>query len=145
MSQARVLVVDDEIAVCRILDRMLSIDHYRVQSSQSVAEALAAIEEDLFDLYVVDYKLRDGCGLDFVEKIRSKGSEAPVILLSGYDLKEIALKARDLQIFEILEKPFSREMIFNSVKKALGLKEPTGDFDEIDELPTSAFSSPTSI
>jgi DNA-binding NtrC family response regulator len=130
MSQARVLVVDDEIVVCRILERMLSIDHYLVQSSQSVAEALAAIEANPFDLYVVDYKLRDGCGLDFVERIRSKGSDAPVILLSGYDPKEIALRAKDLRIFEILEKPFSREMIFNSVQRALGLKGPSLDIDE---------------
>jgi two-component system response regulator HydG len=145
MSHASVLVVDDEIVVCRILDRMLSIDHFRVQSSVSMAEALAAIEEDLFDLYVVDYKLRDGCGLDLVEKIRSKGSAAPVILLSGYDPKEIALKAQDLQIFEILEKPFSREMIFNSVQKALGLTPANAGFEEIDELPASALSSSTSI
>src|ERR1700722_5081359 len=108
MSHARVLVVDDEVVVCRILDRMLSIDRYRVQSSHSVTEALAAIEKNLFDLYVVDYKLCDGCGLDFVERIRSKGSEAPVILLSGYDPKEIAPRAEKLRIFEIIEKPFSR-------------------------------------
>jgi two-component system, NtrC family, response regulator HydG len=145
MSQARVLVVDDEIVVCRILERMLSIDHYRVQSSHSVTEALAAIEANPFDLYVVDYKLRDGSGLDFVEKIRSKGSEAPVILLSGYDLKEIALKAKDLQIFEILEKPFSREMIFNAVQKALGLTAANDDFDEIEQFPASSIGSPLGV
>jgi two-component system, NtrC family, response regulator HydG len=142
MSQARVLVVDDEVVVCRILDRMLSIDHYRVQSSHSVAEALAAIEANVFDLYVVDYKLRDGCGLDFVERIRSKGSEAPVILLSGYDPKEIALQAKDLRIFEILEKPFSREMIFNSVQKAMGATGACIEFDEThgDESRVTAIS-----
>ena len=142
MSHASVLVVDDEIDVCLILERMLSIDHYRVQSSHSVAEALATSEANLFDLYVVDYKLRDGCGLDFVERIRSKGSEAPVILLSGYLPEGIALKAKDLRIFEILQKPFSREMIFNAVQKALGLTGANGDFDEIDEFPASAISSP---
>jgi two-component system response regulator HydG len=142
MSHASVLVVDDEIVVCRILDRMLSIDHYRVQSSHSVAEALAVIEENLFDLYVVDYKLRDGCGLDLVKKIRSKGSEAPVILLSGYDPKEIALRAKDLRIFEILEKPFSREMIFNTVQKAMGAAGTNADFNEIhgDGTPAPAIS-----
>jgi len=120
MNDAIVLVVDDEIEVCRILDRMLSIDQYQVQTSQSVAGAVAAIEEKLFDLYVVDYKLADGCGLDVVDWIRSKGSEAPVLLLSGYVPTEIALRAQKLRIFEIIEKPFSREMIMNAVKKAIG-------------------------
>src|ERR1700733_14666259 len=120
MSFVRVLVVDDEVEVCRILDRMLSTDHCRVQTSHSVADALAAIEERLFDLYVVDYKLRDGFGLDIAERIRSKGSEAPIILLSGYVPPEIAFRTQRLGIFEVIENPFSREMVVNAVKKAIG-------------------------
>jgi DNA-binding NtrC family response regulator len=120
MRHATVLVVDDEVEVCRILDRMLRTDQYQVQTSHSVAEALAAIEEKQFDLYIVDYKLQDGCGLDVAERIRSKGSEAPILLLSGYVPTEIALKAEELHIFEIIEKPFSREMIMTALKKATG-------------------------
>jgi two-component system, NtrC family, response regulator HydG len=119
MSHGTVLVVDDEVDVCLILDRMLSIEHYQLRTSHSVADAVAAIEERLFDLYVVDYKLPDGCGLDVVERIRSKGGEAPILLLSGYVSSEIALRANELHIFEIIEKPFSRETIVNAVKKAI--------------------------
>jgi two-component system, NtrC family, response regulator HydG len=120
MRNVSVLVVDDEIEVCKILHRMLSIDEYQVQTCHSVAEAFAAIEQKLFDLYVVDYKLPDGSGFDVAERIRSKGSSAPILLLSGYDPGEVALRARKLRIFEILEKPFSRETIVNAVKKAIG-------------------------
>jgi two-component system response regulator FixJ len=80
-----VLVVDDDIAVCRILHRMLSDEQYQVKTSQSVVDALAAIEQKPFDAYVMDYKLPDGTGLDVAERIRAKGSEAPIILISGYD------------------------------------------------------------
>jgi two-component system, NtrC family, response regulator HydG len=120
MSHSSVLVVDDEVEVCRILDRMLSNDHCRVQTSHSVADAVAAIEEKLFDLYVVDYKLRGGCGLDIADRIRSEGSQAPIILLSGYVQPEIALRSQKLGNLEIIEKPFSRETIVNAVKKAIG-------------------------
>jgi len=120
MSDPAVLVVDDEIEVCRILERMLSIDRYQVRTSHSVADALAILEEKLFDLYVLDYKLGDRCGLDIAERIRAKGSEAPILLLSGYVPTEIALRAQELRIFEIIEKPFSREMIANAVRKAIG-------------------------
>jgi DNA-binding NtrC family response regulator len=120
MREATVLVVDDEVEVCRILDRMLRINQYRVETSHSVAEALAIIEVRLFDLYVVDYKLQDGCGLDVAERIRSKGNQAPILLLSGNVLTEVALKAEELHIFEIMEKPFSREMIMNALQKATG-------------------------
>ena len=121
MSVISVLVVDDDIAVCRILHRMLSDEQYQVQISQSVADALAAIEQKLFDVYVMDYKLPDGTGLDVAERIRSKRSEAPIILISGYDPSAVALRAEKLHISDIIEKPFSRATICNAVKKAIGI------------------------
>jgi DNA-binding NtrC family response regulator len=116
-----VLVVDDDNAVCRIVQRMLSDEQYQVQTSQSVADAFQAIEQKPFDAYVLDYKLPDGSGLDVAERIRSKGSEAPIILMSGYDASSVASKAEKFRIFDFLQKPFSREMICNALGKAIGL------------------------
>jgi DNA-binding NtrC family response regulator len=125
MNITNILVVDDDVAVCRILHRMLSDERYQVQISSSVTDAVATIEEKLFDVYIVDYKLKDGTGLDVAERIRSKGSEAPIILISGYDPSAVALRAEKLRISDIIEKPFSRAMIVNAVKKAIGF--PTTD------------------
>ena len=115
-----VLVVDDDIAVCRMLHRMLSDEQYKVATSQSVADALAVIERKPFDVYVMDYKLPDGAGLDVAERIRLKGSEAPIILISGYDARAVTLRAEKLHISDFLEKPFSRATICDAVKKAIG-------------------------
>ena len=51
---------------------MLSDEQCKVQTSQSVADALGAIEQKAFDVYVIDFKLPDGSGLDVAERIRSK-------------------------------------------------------------------------
>ena len=69
-TTASVLVVDDDIALCRILHQMLSDDRYKVQTSQSVADALGAIERKPFDAYVMDYVLPD----DEKAKTEGKGS-----------------------------------------------------------------------
>jgi DNA-binding NtrC family response regulator len=98
---------------------MLSDEHYQVQTSQSVADALGAIDQKPFDAYVMDYKLPDGSGLDVAERIRSKGSEAPIILISGYDPSAVALRAEKLRIFYFLVKPFSRKIICNAAKKVI--------------------------
>jgi two-component system response regulator HydG len=71
MSNINVLVVDDDFAVCRIAERMLSDAEYKVEISQSVAEALIAVDQNSFDVYIVDYKLPDGSGFDIAERIRS--------------------------------------------------------------------------
>jgi DNA-binding NtrC family response regulator len=119
MNISQVLVVDDDEAVCRIVDRMLSGDAYEVRASNSVAAALKLIEQESFDVYVLDYKLPDGSGLDVAGRIREKRGSASIILMSGYDPSAVALRAGQLQITEFLQKPFSRETLCEAVKKAI--------------------------
>jgi DNA-binding NtrC family response regulator len=119
MNMPNVLVVDDDVAVCRILSRMLIEEQYQVQIGQSVSDAVGAIEQKLFDVYVLDYKLTDGTGLDVAERIRSKGSGSPIILISGYNPNAVESRAAELRIFDFIEKPFSRERICNTIKKAI--------------------------
>jgi DNA-binding NtrC family response regulator len=141
MTTPSILVVDDDMAVCRILHRMLTDEQYQVQISQSVADAVGAIDQKLFDAYVLDYKLADGTGLDVAERVRSKGSEAPVILISGYDPSAVALRAEKLHISDIIEKPFSRATICNAVKKALGFS-PAGEKSDAAPVSPSAEEPP---
>ena len=100
---------------------MLSLEDYEVRTSQSVAEAVTAIAEKSFDAYVLDYRLRDGTGLDVAEQLRSKGSGAPIILVSGYDLSGIASRAETLRVSNIIQKPFSRDELCDALKKSLAL------------------------
>jgi two-component system response regulator RegA len=118
-SGNRVLVVDDDNGFCRIIQRTLSREHYQVQTSQSVADALGTIEQKPFDAYVIDYKLLDGSGLDVADSIRSKRNEAPIVFMSGYDTSSVASRAEKFHAF-FLQKPFSRETICYAVKKAIG-------------------------
>src|ERR1700720_3601002 len=145
MNIINVLVVDDDIGVCRIIQRMLSDEQCKIQTSQTVADALAAIEQKPFDVYVMDYKLPDGSGLDVAERIRSKGSEAPIILMSGYDTSSVTLRAEKLCISDFIEKPFSRELICNAVKKAIGPAKGASELSSSD-LPSAALQThPISI
>ncbi len=105
MNNTNVFVVDDDISICRIVHRMLSDEQYKVETSQSVADALAAVEQTSFDVYVIDYKLPDGSGFDVAERIRSKWGATPIIFISGYDPSAVALRAEELRISDFLEKP----------------------------------------
>ncbi len=119
MNIAQVLVVDDDDAVCRIVRRMLPVEQYEVRAANSVAAALKIIEQESFDVYVLDYRLPDGSGLDVAGRIREKRAAAPIILMSGYDPSAVALRAGQLRITEFLQKPFSRETLCEVVKKAI--------------------------
>jgi DNA-binding NtrC family response regulator len=99
---------------------MLSLEEYEVRTSHSVEEAVTVIKEKPFDAYVLDYRLRDGTGLDVAEQLRSRGSSAPIILMSGYDLSGIAARAKTLRVFDMIQKPFSRDELCIALKKSIG-------------------------
>jgi DNA-binding NtrC family response regulator len=140
MSVTEVLVVDDDVAICRILQRMLSSEQCKVQTSQSVADALGAIEQKAFDACVIDFKLPDGSGLDVADGIRSKWGATPIILMSGYDPAAVALRAEKLSISDFLEKPFSREIICEAVKKAIGSPKAAPKLSPVDPPASPAAS-----
>ena len=143
MSITEVLVVDDDVAVCQIVHRMLSNEHCKVQTSQSVAHALGAIEQKAFDAYVIDFKLPDGSGLDVAERIRSKWGATPIILISGYDPAAVALRAQKLNISNFLEKPFSREIMCGAVTKAIGSPKAAPKLSPVDPPASPVASEPT--
>ena len=133
MNIAHVLVVDDDIVVCRIVHRMLSGEKYEVRVSSSVSDALNVIEQESFDAYVLDYKLPDGGGLVVAARIRAKWGSVPIILISGYDPSAIALRAQQLRITEFLQKPFSRETICEVVQKAIDSSSSTASAESGSE------------
>src|SRR5580700_10225069 len=140
MNTTDILVIDDDPAICQIVQRMLSDEQYKVQTKQSVGDALQAIEQKAFDAYVIDFKLPDGSGLDVAEGIRSKWGATPIILMSGYDPSAVALRAEKLGISDFLEKPFSRETICNAVKKAIGSPKAASELSQADS-PVSAVAT----
>jgi two-component system, NtrC family, response regulator HydG len=119
MNLHRILVLDDDVGVCTVLTRILQDQQYDVYTSQSVISAAETLAERSFDAYLLDYRLADGTGLQVAEKVRQQGSTAPIILISGYGATDISAKAVTLDIFEVLQKPFTRETICNSLERAL--------------------------
>jgi DNA-binding NtrC family response regulator len=119
MNMHRILVLDDDIGVCTVLTRILQDQQYDVYTSQSVISAAETLAERSFDAYLLDYLLADGTGLQVAEKVRQQGSKAPIILISGYGATDIAAKAVTLDIFEVLQKPFTRETICGALERAL--------------------------
>jgi DNA-binding NtrC family response regulator len=109
MEVPRILVFDDDVGICTILSKILRGQQYDVHSIQSVVGASEALAERSFDAYLLDYRLQDGTGLRIAEKVRQKGSSAPIILISGYGAVEIGAKGRRLDIFDVIKKPFNLE------------------------------------
>lgn len=113
------LVLDDDVAICRIVSQMLSAGAYDVRTTQTIDAALAAIKEKPFDIYILDHRLPNGSGLEVAERLRAIGSTAPILLLSGYDLGEAKARAEAAFVYEIVQKPFSANALQDALRRGL--------------------------
>jgi DNA-binding response OmpR family regulator len=82
----RVLVVDDDPAICRAYDEILTAEGYQVVTSGGRAEGLAALEKlkGEVDLFIVDIGLRDADGQDFARDAVEKFGTRPTVYVSGW-------------------------------------------------------------
>ena len=80
----RILVVDDEESIRRLMEKELNSMRRNVCSADSARHALELIERQQFDVIVLDIRLPDGDGIDLLEKFKQAIPDVEVILITGY-------------------------------------------------------------
>ncbi|MGK0412991.1 MAG: DNA-binding response OmpR family regulator [Polaribacter sp.] len=116
----KILVVDDEISICMLLQNFLSQD-YEVVTLYNAMEAMEWLEENLPDLIISDIQMPEMDGYDFLTKVRQKGftKHTPVVMLSGQAESKERIKCYRLGAQDYLTKPFNPEELEELVKKNL--------------------------
>lgn len=106
------LVVDDEPQVTEVLRSYLEREGIAVETSGSVAEAIAALEQGAPDLLVLDVSLPDGSGFDILRKAASPHARVPTIMLTGRSDEADRIVGLELGADDYVTKPFSpREVV----------------------------------
>ena len=116
----RVLVVEDEDKLRRILELQLLDAGFEVEKAGSAEEALPLI--DRADLVLTDFKLPKMTGLEMLQIIRRADSRVPVIIMTAYGTVENAVEAMKSGAADFLLKPFSLDMLVTVVNKALEIR-----------------------
>lgn len=114
----KVFIVEDEGDMCLLLNIMLQEKAIKLEHAKSLAAAREYLKTEQPSVVILDNKLPDGLGVNFVTYIKENYPEVKVIMISGYTpaARNIALE-NGADIF--LEKPFTREQLYNSVKGLL--------------------------
>jgi putative two-component system response regulator len=114
-----VLVVDDDPAIRRIMERFLSRLGYRVDTAGSVREALEQLPRGPYDLVVTDLRMPDASGLELLAEVRVRSPGTRTILMSGRAEAADAAIAIERGIDRLLLKPFDLDELRAAVEKAL--------------------------
>ena len=103
----RVLVVDDEPAVRRALERALTLDSYEVTLASDGQEALDAIAADPPDAVVLDIMMPRVDGLEVTRRMRGAGDRTPILILTARDAVDDRVSGLDIGADDYLVKPFA--------------------------------------
>ncbi|MGH9572568.1 MAG: sigma-54-dependent transcriptional regulator [Candidatus Acidiferrales bacterium] len=117
---ARVLVIEDEEKLRRVLELQLKGAGYDVEQARTAEDGVRLA--DTADLILTDLRLPGMNGLQLLAKLREQNLQTPVIVMTAYGTVEMAVEAMKAGAADFLEKPFSLEHLLARITKALEIR-----------------------
>lgn len=115
----KLLIIEDEGEICLLINLLLDGGDLDIEHVKSLSEAVEYFQQHTPDIVLIDNRLPDGYGLDFIGFVKEKCPEAGVIMISGMDAaaQDVAFEnGADL----FLEKPFTRSQLSGAIQLVTG-------------------------
>jgi CheY-like chemotaxis protein len=113
----RILVVDDEEAVCDSIRRLLALDQHEVESATSSNGALAAFQTGKFDLVILDYEMPGMKGDKLAAAIKAKAPQQPILMITAHGESLRHSGDFPLAVDLVLSKPFGLQELREAVRQ----------------------------
>ncbi len=122
---SKILVIEDESAIRRVLVRILREENeaYQVEEAENGAEGLDRIRKSDFDLVLCDIKMPRMDGVEVLQEARRIKPEVPFIMISGHGDLDTAVQTMRLGAFDYISKPPDLNRLLTTVRNALDRKE----------------------
>lgn len=119
-SQGRLLILDDEEDMLRLLKRSLSTDlDCEIFTASDAYQALALLQETRFDVALADIRMPGMDGMEFLERIRKDFPELSMVMMTAYASIDLAVQAIKNGAYDFITKPFEHDKLAHLLQKAL--------------------------
>jgi excisionase family DNA binding protein len=134
------LVVDDDERICRAICRMLERFGCRARQTTSAKEGLELVHAEPPDLILLDLKMPDMSGPQFLAELRKTHPQLPVVIVTGYPDSELMKEAAQYAPLMLLAKPVEAALLERTVRTVIGEKLPRATPAELEAAPFTAAS-----
>src|SRR5687767_14520138 len=107
----RLMVVDDEPNVARVLSTFFTREGWQVQTFNSPLDALNAASESELDVVVTDLSMPEMTGVELLQRLRDRGQNVPLLVITAYGSVDNAVEAMKQGAFDYLAKPFELDRV----------------------------------
>ena len=121
----KIMIVDDDTEVLKTLIKMISKRGYQGFPFESASNALDFLKVKKMDLIIVDLKMPEIDGIQFLDRAKRIHFETPVILITGFSTVDTAVLAMEKGAFDYISKPFELKKIYGVILRALRIVEGT--------------------
>jgi two-component system sensor histidine kinase/response regulator len=118
-TSARILVVDDEEGIREGCRRALEPQGFTIETAATIQEGLCKIQEDDFNLVLLDVMMPDGRGIDLLAPIHEKDPDTVSVIITGYATVELAVEAIKQGAYDFISKPFTTDLLLMTVNQGL--------------------------
>ena len=114
----KVLIIEDEGDMCLLLNIILAGNSFELDHVKSLAAAQEYLKQEQPAVVLLDNKLPDGFGVDFISYIKTNYPDVKIVMISGFDgsVKDVALES-GADVF--LEKPFTKTQLHDAILRTL--------------------------
>jgi two-component system, NtrC family, response regulator HydG len=119
---AKFLIIEDDITFSKTLDRFLGRHGHSIDIEHNIKDALKLIQKNIYQLFLVDYRLPDGTGVELLNYMRSNRITTPVIIMTGFNDVRTAVRAIKLGAYDYITKPVRPEELMLVISEALEKK-----------------------
>ncbi len=112
-----ILLAEDDQSVSEVLADLLTTQGYNVAIASTGNEAINEINNTIFDVLIIDKKMPEMDGIEFIKYVRSKNKEIPIILASGSEVDMQNTEMRNLNVGWVIKKPYNFPEILSALQK----------------------------
>jgi DNA-binding NtrC family response regulator len=117
--KAKILIIDDDTSLRRVLEYNLQEEGYEVQAASSGEEGLYLFRQSQPNLVITDMKMSGMDGLMVLKSIKERSPETLVIIITAFGTVDVAVEAMKAGAYDYITKPFNRDELKLTAKKAL--------------------------